>query len=273
MTLLSRLDTKFGRYAVPNLTVILIAGQVVAFLASFVERQGGPFRVVDQLSLVPALVLTGEVWRLVTFLFIPPTDNLIFALFFWSAFFVCGTVLERVWGSFRFNLYLLIGYAATIAVAFAFPIAPASNYFLKTTVFLAFARLNPDFSFNIYGLLPVRAKWLALLIWLFFAHTLWTGPWPLRLIAIASIANYLLFFGRGIWRDMKHSYRRVQFKSRVQYGNALMRRQRMAHACRVCGLSSEASPKTQFRYCSECGDDYCYCPEHLRDHEHVTAAG
>lgn len=276
MSLLSRLDARFGRYSVPNVTLYLIVGQALAFAAEFAERQGGPFHVAEQLSLVPDLVLAGQVWRLVTFLFMPPTDNLIFALFFWGAFYLCGTVLERVWGTFRYNAYLLVGYAATIAAAFAFPTTPTSNYFLKTSVFLAFAHLNPDFTFSIWGLIPIRSKWLAVLIWLFYIHTLWTGDWPLRVVATASFVNYFLFFGRAIWQEfrqgVKHSYRRAEFSSRVGYGRAQARGRRMAHQCRVCGLTSADSPKTAFRYCSECNGECCYCPEHLANHEHVKAA-
>jgi len=42
------------------------------------------------------------------------------------------------------------------------------------------------------------------------------------------------------------------------------------HECRVCGLTSGMAPKTAFRYCSQCAGQQCYCPDHLRDHEHVT---
>jgi len=276
MSLLSRLDARFGRYSVANVTLYLIAGQALAFAAAFAERHGGPFRVEEQLMLVPNLVLAGEVWRLVTFLFMPPSENLIFALFFWGAFYLCGTVLERVWGTFRYNAYLIVGYAATIAAAFAFPDAPTSNFFLKTTVFLAFAHLNPDFTFSIYGLIPIRSKWLALLIWLFYIHTLWIGDWPLRVVASASFVNYFMFFGRAIWRDLrqsiKHSYRRAEFSSRVGYGKLQSQGRKMAHQCHVCGLTNETSPRTPFRYCSECGGDICYCPDHLQNHEHVKSA-
>jgi hypothetical protein len=51
---------------------------------------------------------------------------------------------------------------------------------------------------------------------------------------------------------------------------ALRSPQRMVHKCRVCGLASDASPQTQFRYCSKCDDDCCYCPEHLQNHEHAV---
>ena len=98
-------------------------------------------------------VLDGEVWRLVTFLFDPPATNLIFAFFFWYLFYLMGTTLETSWGTFRYNVFLLIGYrgvggggiCAVLSRGRA-RIMPASNGFLYGTVFLAFARLYPDFA-------------------------------------------------------------------------------------------------------------------------------
>jgi hypothetical protein len=265
MSLLSRLEPKLRRFAVLNLTVILIAGQVLAYVAYNVEGQrGGGLDVIEQMELVPAKVVQGEVWRLLTFLFIPPFTNLIVAFIYWYAFYFCGTFLEQVWGAFRYNAYLLVGYLATVGVAFLEPNFPTSNFFLKTTVFLAFATLNPDFSFYIYFLVPVKAKWLAALTWLFLAYSFARGNSIERAFVVASVGNYLLFFGGAVWRKLKQRRRRKQFQKRTQYAT-----QRLVHKCAVCGLTSEDAPQTQFRYCSRCDGERCYCPEHLRDHEHI----
>jgi len=88
---------------------------------------------------------------------------------------------------------------------------------------------------------------------------------------VAAVFNFLVFFGRDVLHDMQHRHRRMQFQSRSLQGRETKGR-KMAHACHVCGLSSADSPKTPFRYCSECGGDYCYCPEHLANHEHVKTA-
>ena len=113
------------------------------------------------IALVPTKVLHGEVWRLVTFLCEPPTNNLVFAFFFWYLFFLMGTALESTWGVFRYNVYLLVGWAATVAVSFIQPEAPASAGFLQGSVFLAFAYLYPNFQLLLFFILPVKVKWLA----------------------------------------------------------------------------------------------------------------
>jgi hypothetical protein len=144
---------------------------------------------------------------------------------------------------------------------------------LYGTVFLAFARLYPDFELYIFFILPVKIRWLAMLTWILYGFTVLTGPLSLEAaMVVAATFNFLVFFGREIVYDMKHRHRRMQSQSRsLQGGNAGGVR-KMTHECHVCGLSSADSPRTQFRYCSECGGDYCYCPEHLANHEHVKVA-
>ena len=41
------------------------------------------------------------------------------------------------------------------------------------------------------------------------------------------------------------------------------------HRCRVCGKTDLSDPQLDFRYCSKCAGNQCYCPEHIFNHEHV----
>jgi hypothetical protein len=271
MSLLDRLNSRFGRYAVPNVTLILIAGQVLLFVADQFYRAQGRNGILNQIRLDTTAVLHGEVWRLITFLFDPPLTNVLFAFFFWYLFYLMGTTLETTWGAFRYDLFLAIGYFASLAVAFgthflALPGAYASNAFLYGTVFLAFARMYPDFTLLLFFILPVKIKWLALLQWIGYGLGLLFGTWPMRAMIFASVFNFLLFFGRDIWRDMKHGHRRMR-----QHAKTLQTPLHIVHKCHVCGATSEEHLRMQFRYCSKCVGQYAYCPEHLHDHEHVEA--
>src|SRR5687768_16764729 len=106
LTLLDRLERRLGRFAIPNLTLLLIAGQVALYVAWFLPQGIS----LDRIALDPAKILRGEVWRLVTFLFMPPTtDIIIFALFYFLLFHLFGTTLEHQWGTFKYNLFLFIG--------------------------------------------------------------------------------------------------------------------------------------------------------------------
>src|ERR1700754_829579 len=104
MSLLSRLDAKFGRFAPSNVTIGLIVGQVFTFIATQVNSDRNAFDIWDRLQLYPEKVVAGEWWRVITFLFSPPGDNVIFAFLFWYMFYLMGSTLEATWGAFRYNM-------------------------------------------------------------------------------------------------------------------------------------------------------------------------
>jgi hypothetical protein len=258
MNLLDTLERKFRRYAIPNLTLSLIIGQVIFF----VFHMTGKF-LLERVELVPELVLTGEWWRLLTFLFIPPLTNPLFAFFAWYMFYLMGTALEGHWGDFRYNLFLLIGYVVTVAVSFLFPLYTATNIFIGGSVFLAFAFLYPDFQILIFFILPVKMKWLAILTWIGYAYQIITGSWSTRLLVLASISNFLLFFGRDILWRMKSGNRQMVTKAREISG-----KREAFHRCTVCGITEQSHPSMEFRYCPECGG-LGYCQDHIMNHAHV----
>ncbi len=258
MRWLDTLDRKFGRYAVPNITVYLILGQVMFFVFAV----SGRF-ILERVVLVPERLLAGEWWRLITFLFIPPATNPIFAFFAWYMFYLMGTALENQWGAFRYNLFILIGWLVTVAVSFLFPYYPATNIFIGGSVFLAFAYLYPEFQLYIFFILPVKIKWLALITWLGYLYQFTVGNWSTRLLILASISNYLLFFGRDIYLSIKSGKRRMTAQARDIAGS-----RQPFHKCAVCGVTDLSHPQMEFRYCSDCGG-LGYCKDHILRHEHV----
>jgi hypothetical protein len=273
MSILSRLDAKFGRFAVPNLTVMLIIGQVFMFVAQQLDAGQQGFHVLERIRFYPDRVLAGEYWRVLTFVFDPPVSNLLFAVFFWYMFYLMGTTLEVTWGTFRYNVYLLIGYIASVVCTFAMYFAMGnvagihvSNGFLYGTVFLAFARFFPDFTLYIMFVIPIKIRWIAIFQWIGYVYGFLVGPWMIKAMIFASVVNYLLFFGGDIWRGLKQGHRRMRYQAR-----ALQAPPRIVHTCRTCGITSDDAPHMQFRYCSKCAGDACYCPAHLTAHEHVVA--
>jgi membrane protein implicated in regulation of membrane protease activity len=263
MKLLSKLERTLAPYAVPNLTLGLIIVQgMVYFLAT--SRPA----ILIQALLVPSLVLQGEVWRLITFVAVPPTTNLLFAFFFWYMFYLMGTALEGYWGALRYNAFLLVGYVATVIASFvASSVAPelsSTNTFLEASVFLAFATVYPEFVFYIFFVVPVKVKWLAALQVLGYVYLFAIGDWLIRLLLLASIANYLLFF----WRDIVGRVRSGQRHMTAQVGRTTKVKQPF-HRCTVCGITDLTNPEMDFRYCTQCDGSYGYCTEHVRNHEHI----
>src|SRR5437870_11738341 len=173
MSLLDKLDRRFGFLGIPGLMRIVVVFNGLVFL---LVRLSPAFRFT--LDLDPARIRHGEVWRLVTYIFLPQTLSFWVVLVLWFLWFI-GEGLERAWGPFRLTLYFVVGMIGTTIAAFFFG-SNFSNGMLITSLFFAFARFYPDEVIYILFILPVKIKWLA---WIYAAFLLlWfmAGPNSLR---------------------------------------------------------------------------------------------
>ena len=269
MSLLDKIERRFRRYAVPHLTIGLILCQVVMYVAAqgdlLKAGQGGPQgqTVVDRIALVPEKVLEGQVWRLRDLRVRATRHKCRLCLLLLVLVLSHGRSIELSWGTFRYNVYLLIGYLATIAVSFLTPQSPASISFLQGSVFLAFAALFPDFVIQLFFLLPVKIKWLALLAWIYYFFALVSGPWTTRLLVLASICNFLLFFDKDIIYRLQRGRRSMA----MQASRIAAKPKPYFHRCTVCGITDRSHPQASFRYCRQCDGHHGYCMEHLRNHQ------
>ena len=251
MGLFNRLERALGRYAIPHLPLYFVMGQVLFWAVSFL----GYFDL-ERISLLPVAVRYGEFWRLGTFLFLPPSSHPVFLAFVWYLFHLMGSALEDYWGVFRFNLFILLGWALTVAVAFLTPGSYTPNLFLGGSVFLAFAFLNPEFEMLIFFILPVKIKWLALIQWVFYGYALLFGGWSVRLAVLAAVGNFLVFFAGDIVQRVKTGRRRMDYQARQA---AARENDEPRHQCVACGKNDRTHPREDFRYAD---DDRCYCAEH-----------
>lgn len=258
MRLFHRLERAFGRFAVPHLALYLIGGQVLFFglamLAQFDLRK---------IMFLPALVREGEIWRLFTFVLVPPVSgqvglvDAVFLAISWYFFHMISQALENHWGMFRFNLFFLLGWMLTVGFAFLTPNSVTGYAFFAVSVFLAFAFLNPDFELYLFFILPVKIKWFALVMWLGLAYTFAVGGWPARLGVLAATGNFLIFFTGEIIQRMKTGRRHMQQQTRRAAFQPAKDEPR--HRCVVCGKNDRTHPLEDFRYGD---DDRCYCAEH-----------
>ncbi|HVW01889.1 MAG TPA: hypothetical protein VHB77_16170 [Planctomycetaceae bacterium] len=256
--MLDRLERKLGRYALPRLTLVLAIGQLIVWSVAVNQPQ-----FLTRMALIPESVMQGEAYRLLTFLFIPPSLSWVI-LCALQLFYVMGSALEATWGDFRYNLYVMIAYLATLAVAWCYPANAATNAYIGGSIFLAFAWLYPDFVINICFVLPVRVKWIALFTWIGFAMTMFFGDWEERALACCALANFFLFFGTSLF--YKARYGKRQMERQIQ---AIRDERKPFHRCTVCGITEKEDRHMDFRYCSKCRGTREYCSEHLRNHEHV----
>jgi hypothetical protein len=262
MSWFNKIQRRLEPYAITNLTLYLVIGQTFVYLTDMLGLMD-----VSKCLFRPDLVTHGEPWRVLTFIFIPPGSSPWFIAFVLYLFYLFGTSLEHYWGTLHYNLFLLTGYLLTVGVAFLTPYAVATNFFVGGAVILAFAYLNPDFVIYIFLILPLKAKWLGVLTWFGCAWTFFNGNWATRFSVIAGVGNFLIFFASDIWLSLRHGRRRMQ----VQAQRATLSRDaaQPRHICHVCGKTDITNPELDFRYCSKCAGDQCYCPEHIRVHEHV----
>jgi hypothetical protein len=270
MRLFHRLERALGRYALPNLALYLIGGQVLFFSLSLLT----PFDV-RRIMLWPALVMQGDWWRLFTFVLVPPTYGpltmtaALFLAISWYFFYMISQALESHWGVFRFNGFFLLGWVLTVGVGFLTPEYPVSYGFFAVSVFLAFAFLNPDFELYVFFILPVKIKWFALFMWLSFGFEFVTGDWNIRLAVLAATGNYLVFFAGDIVQRIRTG--RQHMRQQVRRAAFRQEEGEPRHRCVVCGKTDLSDPQMDFRYCSKCANDECYCADHIFNHEHTVA--
>ena len=77
MNWIGKLDRRFGKYAIHNLMYYIIILYAVGFVLNIVA-----YGFYEQwLCLDAAAILHGQIWRIFTFLLMPPTGSFIFILF------------------------------------------------------------------------------------------------------------------------------------------------------------------------------------------------
>lgn len=280
MNWLDKLERKLGRYAIPNLTVYLLAGYVIGFaVMNFMPG------LLNWLTLEPGLILRGQLWRIISWVLIPPSSSLISLIFLVLLYYSLGSALERTWGTFRYNVYIFSGILFTVVAAFLLygalyliygvefslsSVGLISTNYITMSIFLAFAAIYPDMEVLLYFILPIKMKWMALVYAAMAVYYFIQGGLATRVAIAASLLNFVIFFLSS--RNMR------RFGPREQARKAKFRKQSRPHMtyaggarhrCAVCGRTELDDPNLEFRFCSKCRGNYEYCQDHLFTHEHV----
>jgi hypothetical protein len=257
--LLARLERRIGRYAIPNLILYVVGGMAVVWVLSRSRPEA-----LERLMLDMVAVRRGEVWRLATFLFIPPSSSAIWVLVNLYFTWWVGSSLEQHWGAFKFNVYYFIGALATIVAAVI--AGPTSNTWLDSSLFLAFATIYPDVTILLFFVLPIRVKWLGILAAIGIAAASAVGGWGTRAPIAAALLNYVLFFGehwRAFWRQ-----RNVAVRQKVQREEFRSNAPVLGHReCAICGAREADGADIRVCSCAKCGGQpRALCLEHARNH-------
>ncbi len=205
MDWLNRLERKMGRHYIRNLMLYLCIAMLGIYVLEWIPALRSPTAL---LSFHRALILEGEIWRVITFIFLPPSGNLVFVALHLYFFYFIGTALENQWGGRRFNLYYGLGILCNILAGFL--TGYATNYYLNMTLILAFAVMYSEMEVSLFFVLPVKMKWLGLIDGAFLIYQfVTTHSWANRAGMLLSLAPFLLFFGRQAWRLLRTDIKRL----------------------------------------------------------------
>jgi membrane associated rhomboid family serine protease len=206
------------------------------------------------LSLDPAKIMQGEVWRLVTYIFVPETRSVFWILFALLFLWFLATSLEEIWGPLRLNVFYLVGMIGCTLAAFFFGGGP-SNTFLNLSLFFAFATIAPDYEVFLFFIARVKIKYIAWFMAAIFGLQFVVLPLSSKMAMAASLANYLLFFAPPFVhaRFAKERDTRRLRRFRAEAETSL-------HCCASCGRTEQSDPDLEFRVTSS-GEEFCR--EHL----------
>lgn len=301
---MSRFEKKFGKYAIKNISLALIMCYGCGYLISWMNPA-----FLSYLTLNPyEIIFHGQVWRLVTWLIVPPESFSFFTLIMLYFYYSIGTTLERTWGTYRYNVYLFLGMIFTAVGAFvlmgygylfgaeAIAMYGAENYFailasrfstyyVNMSIFLAFASTFPNMQVLLFFLIPIKVKVLGIIYGVLLLYQFITGYgnglisyggmiMPAQVLTVADrfvIGASLLNFVVFFLtgRSMIHLSPK-QVKRRQEFKREVKKTVKITrHKCAVCGRTEESNPELEFRFCSKCEGNYEYCQEHLFTHTHV----
>ena len=213
MKVLNNFERKHPRFGIPNLMTYIVIGMLFVYVFDLLAADASLSSI---LYFNRALILEGEVWRIITFIFLPPSSSPLFMVFALYFSYMIGASLEAEWGSCIFSAYYIIGIIGNIAAGFITGFA--ENTYLNLSLFFAFAILFPNFQLTLFFVLPIKIKYLAVLDAMFFIVSFILGGWSSRASLIASIINLIIFFSgtmiNGIKQQLK--YRKVRANFRQQ---------------------------------------------------------
>ncbi len=280
---LDNLQRKWGKYAIYDLTKYMIGMYVIGFILILITNgAAGGFLYLDMNA-----VFHGQIWRLVTFLMIPPGTSflVIITLIFYASI---GRTLEQTWGTFYYNVYIFSGIIFTIlgnlvsfiivSLANGYPTSViGTNYYILMSMFLAFALLYPDMQVLLMFIIPIKVKWMAYGYYALMIYQIYQDlqfiragnvyMWGDVASIIMSLLNFFIFYYLTRQRThvtFKQKRRKKAFQQKMVRPNGITK-----HKCAVCGATDESNPELEFRFCSKCNGNYEYCQNHLFTHTHV----
>lgn len=205
---LNKLERKFGKFAISNLMLYIVLGMGVFYAANMILMTNPDNKVFlyNMITFSRTKIMSGEIWRVISFILLPPQTMLFFTIFILYFYWMMGEAMERLWGSFKFNIFYFSGVIGCIIAGFI--TGYATNSYLNLSLFLAFAVLFPNEEIMLFFILPIKVKWIALVDFILIAYEFVAGGVYTKIFILFSIGNLLLFFGKDIYSLCYYTLRR-----------------------------------------------------------------
>jgi len=279
---IDRFCYKHPRFGIPNLMIYIVIGSAIVFLFSAIDTTG---LVIGALQFDAAAIMSGQIWRLVTFIIVPMYTGM--SQLLWLAislyfYYFIGSSLERQWGTGKFTIYYFSGvllsaiYGLLLWAMIGGGDQPVTinMYYVNLSMFFAFATMFPNMQLLLFFFIPIKIKWLGIINAIYFLYQIiFKIPGFYKLLPVIAILNYLIFCG-GYLIDYIHPSRARTKAKTINYKRAAkkvqqqMDHQPYKHKCAVCGKTDLEYPDMEFRYCSKCEGYHCFCMEHINNHVH-----
>ena len=276
-----RFCARHPHFGISNLMRYIVIGNVAVYLLMMLTRNADA-NALNFLTFNLGSLLHGEIWRIITFIFVPNYGGVFWLLIALYFYYWIGSTLEREWGTAKFNLYYFSGVLLTVIGTVLASLIAGVNFtiagteYVNLSMFLAFALLFPDTQVLLFFIIPIKMKWLAILDGALFAFDIFSalisGNWAGVVLPIVALLNFFVFIYPEVHyfaerKKYQHSRQTVHFKQAVKQ----QQQQRgYHHKCAVCGKTDTDYPDLQFRYCSKCAGYHCYCQDHIFTHVHFT---
>ena len=289
---------------IPNLMLYIVIGSAIVYLLSLIN---GGSALYELLRFDKALILKGQIWRLITYVFTyAPGSNPVLILVGLYFFYHLSRSIEMVMGTLKFNLFYFSGmlmmdvfamiFCPTADIMIADMAFPADYFsyviygnmalYLHMSLILLFATTNPQAQFLIFFIIPVRAWIIGMLdlLLLIISVINMTIPIPLfphNLFPLVGVLNYLVYVGKDVLNlfpflqgiRLRKSRQSKPKTGTIPFGKkpagTAGEKAAYTHRCTVCGRTDVSDPDLEFRYCSRCNGYYCYCQDHINNHSHI----
>lgn len=296
---MSKFEKKFGKFAIKNLSLYLIVCYAFGYAMTLINPEFITYLTLDPYK----VVFEGQVWRLISWILVPPGQFSIWIIISLYFYYSLGTSLERTWGTYRYNVYMFTGFLCTILGSFLYVLigilqympqiqsasdttgalmyvsslygalasVQFSTYYINMSTLLLFAFTFPNVQVLLMFIIPIKVKWIGIAYAVILGYEVVSnmiyGNYPAVVMIVMSLLNFIIFFikhKRRVKLSPKQMKQRVVYRAKVNRANMSTR-----HKCAICGRTENDGEELEFRYCSKCEGNYEYCQDHLFTHTHV----